>query len=55
MGQAHSASGKAGIDALTRIFADELGPKDIGVKVIAPGFIADAVSIDQLSSDNKPT
>jgi NAD(P)-dependent dehydrogenase (short-subunit alcohol dehydrogenase family) len=53
MGQAHSASGKAGVDALTRVFANKLGPKHIRVNVIAPGFIADTVGIRKLQLEQK--
>jgi peroxisomal 2,4-dienoyl-CoA reductase len=50
IGQAHAGAAKAGIDALTKVFANELGPKNIRVNGIAPGPIADTVGMDKLSS-----
>jgi peroxisomal 2,4-dienoyl-CoA reductase len=47
--QAHAGAAKAGIDALTKVFANELGPKNIRVNGIAPGPIADTVGMDKLS------
>ncbi len=38
-GQANYASSKAGVIALTKTFARELGPRNITVNAIAPGFI----------------
>lgn len=48
IGQAHAAAAKSGIDALTKVFAAELGPKNIRVVGIAPGSIADTVGADKL-------
>lgn len=39
-GQANYASSKAGVIALTKAFARELGARNITVNAIAPGFIA---------------
>jgi len=48
-GQVHSSAAKAGVDAITRVLATELGPKGIRVNGIAPGSIADTVGMDKLS------
>ncbi len=38
-GQANYASSKAGVIALTKAYARELGPRNITVNAVAPGFI----------------
>lgn len=38
-GQSAYAAGKAGLEALTRVWARELGPRGITVNAVAPGFI----------------
>lgn len=38
-GQANYAASKAGLDAVTKTLAKELGPKEIRVNGVAPGFI----------------
>lgn len=48
IGQSHQGAAKAGMDALTRVLACELGPKSIRVCGIAPGAIADTVGMDKL-------
>ena len=43
-GQANYAAGKAGLEALTRVLALELGRKGIAVNCVAPGVIETAMS-----------
>jgi 3-oxoacyl-[acyl-carrier protein] reductase len=43
-GQANYSAAKAGIQGLTRTLAIELGPFDINVNAVAPGFIATAMT-----------
>jgi len=51
-GQANYASSKAGVIALTKSFARELGGRNITANAIAPGFIITEMT-DQLSDDVK--
>lgn len=51
-GQANYASSKAGVMALTKTLARELGPRNITVNAIAPGFIITEMT-DQLSDEVK--
>jgi len=51
-GQANYASSKAGVMALTKTMARELGPRNITVNAIAPGFIITEMT-DKLSDDVK--
>ncbi len=51
-GQANYASSKAGVMALTKTMARELGPRNITVNAIAPGFIITEMT-DKLSEDVK--
>mmetsp|Transcript_10970 Transcript_10970/g.21475 ORF Transcript_10970/g.21475 Transcript_10970/m.21475 type:complete len:274 (+) Transcript_10970:70-891(+) len=44
----HSASAKAGIDALTKVFAAELGPRNIRVVGLAPGSIEGTEGMEKL-------
>jgi len=47
--QSHSGAAKAAIDALTKHYSVELGPKKIRVNGIAPGPIAGTEGMDKLS------
>ncbi len=51
-GQANYASSKAGVMALTKTMARELGPRNITVNAIAPGFIITEMTA-KLSEDVK--
>lgn len=51
-GQANYAASKAGMIALAKSVAQEMGPKGIRANAIAPGFIITAMT-DQLSDDVK--
>jgi len=51
-GQANYASSKAGVIALTKSFARELGARNITTNAIAPGFIITEMT-DQLSEEIK--
>lgn len=51
-GQANYASSKAGVIALTKSFARELGARNITANAIAPGFIITEMT-DQLSDEVK--
>lgn len=48
-GQANYASSKAGIEALTKVLAVELGPKGITVNAVSPGTIETDMSKDVLA------
>lgn len=52
--QTHSGTAKAGVDALTKHLAVELGPKGIRVVGICPGPIADTAGMDRLSMNEGP-
>lgn len=47
--QAHSGTAKAGVDALTKHMAVELGPKGVRVVGICPGVIGGTEGFDRLS------
>jgi peroxisomal 2,4-dienoyl-CoA reductase len=51
LGQAHAASAKAGVDALTRVLACEWGPYNIRVNGIAPGPIDGTEGVRRLTSE----
>mmetsp|Transcript_10970 Transcript_10970/g.21476 ORF Transcript_10970/g.21476 Transcript_10970/m.21476 type:complete len:274 (+) Transcript_10970:904-1725(+) len=51
IGQSHSSASKAGIDALTKVFAAELGPRNIRVVGIAPGSIGETVGMDRIGEE----
>jgi 3-oxoacyl-[acyl-carrier protein] reductase len=53
-GQSNYAASKAGILGLTKSIAKELGPRNITVNAIAPGYIQTEMtgSLDQTSKDN---
>ena len=46
--QSHSASGKAGVDALTKVLAVEWGPYGVRVSGIVPGYITGSVGMARL-------
>lgn len=48
--QLHAGTAKAGVDAMTKHLAVELGPKGIRVNGICPGPIGDTVGFSKLSS-----
>lgn len=48
--QAHAGTAKAGVDALTKHMAVELGPKNIRVVGICPGVIGGTEGYDRLST-----
>ena len=50
--QTHSGTAKAGVDALTKHLAVELGPKGVRVIGICPGVIANTEGFDKLSIGN---
>ena len=50
--QAHAGTAKAGVDALTKHMAVELGPRKIRVIGICPGAIAGTEGFDRLSSSD---
>jgi peroxisomal 2,4-dienoyl-CoA reductase len=47
--QSHAGAAKAAVDALTKHFAVELGPRKIRVNGISPGFIAGTEGFDRLA------
>lgn len=51
-GQANYAASKAGIEALTKSLAQEVGPRNIRVNALAPGFI-DTAMTQNLSAEVK--
>lgn len=51
-GQANYAASKAGLVAMTKSLARELGPRNITVNAVAPGFILTEMT-DQLADDVK--
>lgn len=51
-GQANYAAAKAGLIGLTKSMAKELGPRNITVNAVAPGFITTDMT-DQLSAEAK--
>lgn len=50
--QSHAGTAKAGIDALTRHLAVELGPKNIRVVGLAPGAIGETEGFKRLKMDD---
>jgi peroxisomal 2,4-dienoyl-CoA reductase len=50
--QSHAGTAKAGVDALTRHLAVELGPKKIRVVGIAPGAIEKSEGFKRLRMDD---
>jgi peroxisomal 2,4-dienoyl-CoA reductase len=48
--QSHAGTAKAGVDALTKHLAVELGPRNIRVVGICPGAIENTEGFDRLSS-----
>ena len=48
--QSHAGTAKAGVDALTKHMAVELGPRGIRVVGICPGAIEGTEGFDRLSS-----
>jgi peroxisomal 2,4-dienoyl-CoA reductase len=48
--QAHSASAKAGVDALTKVLACEWGPYKVRVNGIVPGAIAGTEGFERLGN-----
>lgn len=50
--QVHAGSAKAGVDAITRHLAVELGPKNVRVVGITPGAIEGTEGFDRLSGGN---
>lgn len=48
--QAHSGTAKAGVDALTKHLAVELGPKNIRVMGVSPGIIQGTEGFDRLAA-----
>jgi peroxisomal 2,4-dienoyl-CoA reductase len=50
--QVHAGSAKAGVDAMTRHLAVELGPKNVRVVGIIPGAIEGTEGFDRLSGGN---
>ncbi|KAG0243265.1 hypothetical protein BGW41_002450 [Actinomortierella wolfii] len=51
--QSHASAAKAGVDALSRVWANEWGPLGIRSNVIAPGPIAGTVGMAKLSPDGE--
>jgi 2,4-dienoyl-CoA reductase [(3E)-enoyl-CoA-producing], peroxisomal len=51
--QAHAGTAKAGVDALTKHMAVELGPRNIRVVGICPGAIEGTEGFDRLSTADK--
>ncbi|AMD19185.1 HBR284Wp [Eremothecium sinecaudum] len=52
--QIHVSAAKAGVDALARALAVELGPLGIRVNCIAPGIIGNSEGLSRLSFGTKP-
>ena len=50
--QAHSASAKAGLDALTKVLACEWGPHGVRVVGLVPGPISDTEGFHRLGDTN---
>ena len=48
----HASAGKSAVDSLTRSLALELGPKNIRVNGIAPGYIGNTESFHRLAPKN---
>ena len=50
--QVHSAAGKAGVDAITKVLAVEWGPHNVRVCGIVPGAISGTEGFERLGSMN---
>lgn len=50
--QTHAGTAKAGVDALTKHMAVQLGPKGVRVIGICPGFIGGTEGFDRLNAGN---
>jgi NAD(P)-dependent dehydrogenase (short-subunit alcohol dehydrogenase family) len=51
--QAHVASAKAGVDALTRSCAIEWGPDGVRVNVVAPGAMSGTEGVGRIAGDDR--